>query len=336
MSLKALVTAELEIDVLKRTIPEIEFTVAGYAVNHEIMESSELEKIIADYDILISEFETVNADVLDAARKLKMIICCRGGVRSVVDVEAAQAKNIMVSHNAGRNANAVSEMVMGYIILLSRNILKANQLIREREITSDVRNIPAEYKDSIWGFNNESPYVALRGRSLKHMVLGIVGYGRVGRAVAEKARAFGMHIIVYDPIDEGIAASENVKSVSFEEVLQDADVVTLHCPLTKTNKKMMGRRQFAMMKRDAFFINTARGDLVDEEALAEALVNGEIAAAAIDVTLTEPLPDDYPLIDIPNLLITPHIAGASDDVIYTGTEMVIRKLMNYLGMDLVM
>ena len=203
-------------------------------------------------------------------------------------------------------------------------------------ITSDHRDIPSEYKDTIWGLDKNSPYVALRGRSPKMMTLGIVGYGNVGRQVAEKASVFGMDIIIYDPIDASMATSESVKSVSFEELLKESDVVTLHCPLTKTNQKMMSYEQFRMMKKDAFFINAARGGLVDEEALVWALSEKEIAGAAIDVVTQEPIPDNHILLDAPNLLITPHIAGASDEVVRKGTEMVIHKLINFLGMDLVM
>ena len=336
MRYRALVTAELDVEVLKKTVPEIDFDTAGYCVDHEVMESSALAQKIVPYDILISEFETVNASVIDAADKLKLIICCRGGVKSVVDLQEAGKRNIMVAHNAGRNAAAVSEMVMGYILDLCRNITKSNQLIHERVITSDHRDIPSEYKDTIWGLDKNSPYVALRGRSPKMMTLGIVGYGNVGRQVAEKASVFGMDIIIYDPIDASMATSESVKSVSFEELLKGSDVVTLHCPLTKTNQKMMSYDQFRMMKKDAFFINAARGGLVDEEALVWALSEQEIAGAAIDVVTQEPIPDNYILLDAPNLLITPHIAGASDEVVRKGTEMVIHKLINFLGMDLVM
>ena len=168
MKMKALVTAELDIHVLKSTVKDIDFDIAGYCLDHEIMESSDLAKIIKGYDILISEFETVNEVVLKEADKLKLIICCRGGVKSVIDVQTAHKKNIMVSHNAGRNANAVSEMVIGYIIDLNRNISLSNKLIHDKIITSSSRDIPTEYKDTIWGLNNESPYVRLRGKSL-HM-----------------------------------------------------------------------------------------------------------------------------------------------------------------------
>lgn len=336
MKYKALVTAELDIGILRQMVPDIEFDVAGYQVDHIVMESTELEKIIGGYDILISEFETVTRKVIEKAVNLKYIICCRGGYRSVIDVDACKERNIQIDHNAGRNAGAVSEIVMGYILDWSRNIHKSNDLIHNRVITSSSRNIPGEYKDSIWGFDNNSPYVALRGRSISYMTLGLVGYGNVGRQVAEKASAFGMKILIYDPIDVSISTNEKISRVSFDELLEKSDIVSLHCPVTAASKGMMSYDQFKKMKNDSFFVNAARGGLVDEKALIWALQNGEISGAALDVTCNEPIRDDDPLLDAPNLVITPHIAGASDEVVRKGTEMVIHKLINFLDMDLVM
>ncbi|MCR5099915.1 MAG: hypothetical protein K6B41_01015 [Butyrivibrio sp.] len=336
MKYKVLVTAEIDIDVLRNMFNDIEFDTAGYIENHEVMDSGDLKKIIAPYNILISEFETVTKDVLDAADNLKFIICCRGGFRSVIDVETCKEKGILVEHNAGRNAGAVAEIVMGYILNWARNISSSDKLVHNRVITSDTRNIPKEYRDSIWGFDNNSPYVALRGRSVSYMTLGIVGYGNVGRKVAEKALAFGMKVMIYDPIDVSISLGENIVRADFKKLLSEADIVTLHCPVTSSNKDMMGKEEFKLMKKDGFFINAARGGLVDENALIWALENGEISGAAIDVTKNEPISDEDPLLNAPNLTITPHIAGASDEVVKKGTEMVIHKLIGFLGMDIVM
>jgi D-3-phosphoglycerate dehydrogenase len=333
---RALITAEVDADTIRKTVNDVSFDTAGYAEDHKVMESADLARIIAPYDILISEFETVNRAVLDAAPHLKLIICCRGGVKSVVDMDEAAARGITILHNAGRNASAVSEVVIGYILDLCRNITRSNNLIHGRVITSDRRRIPAEYKDTIWGLDDESPYHALRGRSPGLMTLGIVGYGNVGREVARKAEIFGMDILIYDPIESAISRTESIRAVSFDELLASSDIVTLHCPLTRNNTNMMSEREFRLMKRSAFFINAARGGLVDEDALLRALTDGEIAGAALDVVRQEPVPDNWPLLSAPNLILTPHIAGASDEVVVKGTEMVIHKLMNWLGDERVM
>lgn len=332
--MKALVTAEVNIEKLKAAIPEMEFETKGYAANRQVMTSEEMWEIISGYDILISEFETISSEVIDAANNLKCIICCRGGFKSVIDVAAAEKKGILVLHNSGRNANAVSEIVMGYILDLCRNITHSDRLIHERKITKSERGIPSEYKDSIWGLDSQSPYVALRGRSPSHMTLGIVGYGNVGKKVAEKAKAFGMKILVCDPFISDNDIPSDIQRVMFDELLGVADIVTLHCSLLPENVNMMGVPQFQAMKNDAFFINAARGVLVDEDALIWALKKGEIAGAAIDVTRDEPLGNDSPLLDAPNLLMTPHIAGASDEVIDNGTNMVIEKLRGFMKKEI--
>lgn len=332
--MKALVTAEVNIENLKDSIPEIEFVAHGYAVTRQVATSEEMRRTISGYDILVSEFETISAEVIEAADNLKCIVCCRGGFKSVIDIDAAEKKGILVYYNSGRNANAVSEMVIGFILDLCRNITYSDRLIHECKITRSDRGIPSEYKDSIWGLDSKSPYVTLRGRSVSYMTLGLVGYGNVGRKVAEKAKAFGMRIIVCDPFISDYDIPTGIQRVNFDELLKNADIVSLHCSLLPENVNMMSVLQFQVMKSNAFFINTARGALVDEDALIGALQEGKIAGAAIDVTMNEPLNNDSPLLTVPNLLMTPHIAGASDEVIDNGTNMVIEKLRGFLKREI--
>jgi D-3-phosphoglycerate dehydrogenase len=335
MGYKGLIMAELDTDLIRKTVPCIDFDVEGYGKDKKLMSSEEIAEIIGDYDVLVSEFETIDARVLDAAKRLKLIVCCRGGVKSVIDLPRAAELGIRVENNLGRNANAVVEIIFGYILDWARNIGKSNRQVHDGTLIGRDFYLPEEYRDSLWGFNSESPYVALRGRSLTSMTIGIVGYGHVGRVVAERANAFGMEVLVYDPMSEAINISENVRKVSLDELMETADVVSLHCPVTKDNRDMMSYNRFRQMKRNALFINAARGGLVDEEALVWALKNHEIDAAAIDVAKQEPIPADSVLLSAPNLTITPHIAGASDEVIRKGTEMVIHKLIKFVGSDLV-
>lgn len=336
MKYRALITAEIEADVIGGAFPDISFDVEGYCKNHVVMDSEALSEIIEPYDILISEFETVNKKVLDRAKNLKLIICNRGGVKSVIDIESARKRNIVVEHNAGRNANAVSEIVMGYILDFCRNISKSNQMVHDGSLFSESSDIPKEYGDNLWGFGDSSPYQSLRGRSPSMMTLGIVGYGNAGRAVAGKAKAFGMDIVISDPMDSSLAKSLNLKKLSLDELLSVSDVVSMHCPMTSETKDMIGTDQFKLMKKDALFINAARGGVVNEDALITALESGEIASAVIDVAKKEPILPNSRLLKTPNLVITPHIAGASDEVVKRGTEMTIKTLMHWLGMDLVM
>lgn len=328
---KALVTAEVIKSQLEEALAElVEFTYDGYNLDNEVMAHDELVEKIKDYDILICEYDTISADVFDAATKLKLIICCRGGVKSVVDLDKAMEKGIVVCNNAGRNAGAVTDMVMGYILNMTRNINFTNQLIHSKTITAEVSTKPSEYKDTVWGLDKDSPFIKYRGRSINHMTLGIIGYGHAGRILADKAKAFGLEILAYDPYSDFEGKPEYVTCATWEQVISQSDIISVHCALTPQTKNMFGEKEFNAMKEDAYFINTARGELVIEEELVDALKSGKLAGAAIDVTRKEPIPENSVLIGAPNLLITPHIAGSADDVQFCGTQMIIESLSDFL------
>ncbi len=249
----------------------------------------------------------------------------------MIDLDRAMSQKVIVCNNLGRNAAAVSELVMAFLLDLARNVTKTTNLIHGRVITTDVRGKPAEYRDTVWGLDNDSPFIRFRGRSLNHMALGIVGFGSAGRQVAQKAAAFGMEILAYDPYVDPAKVPEGVRLVHLDELLATADAVTLHCVATPQTKGMFNAETFAKMKKGAFFVNTSRGELVVEDDLIAALKAGHLAGAAIDVTVKEPIASDSPLLDAPNLLITPHIAGSSDDVQIVGTRMVVEALSDWLA-----
>ncbi len=330
--LKALVTAEVIRPLLEEKFRDsVEFVYDGYNLNHEVMPHDELVKKIGEYDILVSEYDTVSADVFEAASRLRIIVCCRGGVKTVVDLDTAMRKGVIVCNNAGRNADAVTDLVMGYILDLTRNITKTTNLIHSKVLTAEVSTKPQEYKDTIWGLNNDSPFIKYRGRSICHMTLGIIGYGHAGRILAEKAHAFGMRILAYDPYTDFAGKPDYVTVATWDDVLAQSDILSVHCVLTPQTRDMFAQAQFAAMKPGAYFINTSRGDLVVEEDLVAALASEHLAGAAIDVTRKEPIPADSVLINAPNLLITPHIAGSADDVLFCGTQMVVASLSDYLA-----
>ena len=251
-------------------------------------------------------------------------------MKTVIDLDKAMERGVVVCNNLGRNAAAVSELVMAFLLDLARNVTKTTNLIHDHVITTDVRGKPAEYRDTVWGLDNSSPFIRFRGRSLAHMTLGIVGCGSAGRQVAQKAAAFGMKILAYDPYLDPAKVPEGVRLVHLDELLATADAVTLHCVATPQTKGMFNAETFAKMKKGSLFINSARGELVVEDDLIAALKSGHLGGAAIDVTVKEPIASDCPLLDAPNLLITPHIAGSSDDVQIVGTRMVVEALSAWL------
>lgn len=330
MKYRALVTAEMINPMLDRFKDKIDFEFDGYCIDHEVMPHKELIERVGDYDILICEYDTIDREVFENAKNLKIIICCRGGVKSVIDLEAAMEKGIIICNNGGRNANAVSDLTMGCILDLTRNITLTNNLIFNRVITTDVKSKPDEYRDTVWGLDNNSPFIRFRGTSINYMTLGIVGFGCAGKLVAKKAEAFGMKVIAYDPYVDPEKVPESVELVGFDEFLSRADIVSLHCIVSPQTKNMFNKETFAKMKKGSYFINTARGELVVEDDLIEALNSDHLAGAAIDVTVKEPIASDCPLLDAKNLIITPHIAGSAYDVQVCGTQMVCDTLEDWL------
>ena len=329
--MRALVTAELLRHRLEeRFSGRIKFDYAGYFINHEVMPHDELVRRISDYDILICEYDTISRDVIEAGKKLKIIVCCRGGVKTVVDVTAAREHGIVVCNNAGRNAGAATDLIMAYILDMTRNVTLTNNLIHSGSLTGGKSSKPNEYKDIVWGLDNKSPFIKYRGKSINHMTLGIVGFGNTGRMLAAKASAFGMRIVTYSPHIDITNAPSNVMPVTFSELLLIADVVSVNCSLNENTRDMFTRKEFLAMKPSSYFINTARGEIVVEEDLVYVLKSGHLAGAALDVTRNEPIPADSPLVGCPNLILTPHIGGSSYDVQICGTEMVSASLNAYL------
>lgn len=330
--LKALVTAEVIRSTLEsRMGDKIDFIYDGYNIDHEVMEHQELVGKIKNYDILICEYDTISADVLEAAKKLKIIVCCRGGVKSVVDLEKAKELGIIVCNNAGRNANSLADLVLGFILDLTRNITLTNNLIHDKILTAEVSTKPGEYKDVVWGLNDDSPFQKYRGKAINEMTLGIIGYGNTGMEVARKAHIFDLNVIVYDHHSDQKGHPNYVKFVSLEKLLKESDIISVHCNVNDTSRGMFNREFFSKMKYGAYFINTARGELVIEEDLVESLKTEKLAGAALDVTVKEPIPSNSILLEAPNLIITPHIAGSSNDVQVRGTQQVIESLESYFN-----
>lgn len=329
-NLKVLVTADINREEIEN-IKGLDIEYAGYILDYEVLDHDILIEKCKDKDILVSEYDTVDAAVFENAKDLKLIVCCRGGVSSVVDLEAAKKHGVLVCNTPGRNANSVSDFTMGLLIDITRNISISNSLIFNKTITSDSTNKPEEYTDTVWGLDGKSPFIRFRGKQLKNRTLGLVGFGAVGRLVAKKAKPFGINIVVYDPYLKKDQLPEGIKLIStVEELVGVSDFVSLHCAVTDQTKGMFDSKMFSKMKDGAFFINTARGVLVDEIALIDALDRGKLAGAAMDVACTEPIPSSSPLLDAKNLVLTPHISGSSAEVKDEGTILVVSSINSFM------
>jgi D-3-phosphoglycerate dehydrogenase len=326
-----LITADLELSFLEKIRHRLEIEVDGYGLNRRILSPEQMAERCRSTEILITEYEIIDRTVIEGAPKLKLISCCRGGVGTAVDVGIATERGIVVAYTPGRNANAVSDFTMGLLLDLSRNIARTHTLIKGRHITAHKSSAPSFYRDTIWGLDENSPFVLYRGTSLRNKTLGIVGFGRIGRSLAKKSAAFGLNILIHDPYlpDNGYG-EHGERKVELNALLRESDFISLHCALTEETRDLISRQQLDMMKPTAYLINTARGALINEEDLCLALRSGVIAGAALDVVKTEPIPPDSPLLEFDNLILTPHLAGASDEVRNTTSEMTARNIEDFL------
>ncbi len=263
------------------------------AAGHEVSEGNALKgaELIAALagvqGLLVRGATKVTADVLRAAPSLKVVVRAGTGLDNV-DRAAAKEAGVVVANTPNANSVSVAELAIGLMLALERHIAPAS---------SDLRR-------GVW---EKSKYA---GRELAGRTLGIFGFGRIGREVATRARAFDMHVTAYDPLYDSAGEGFSwVRMVKRDELFAQADVLTLHVPLTADTKDAIGAREFGLMKKDAVLVNCSRGGVVNEDALFAALSAGTIRGAASDVFATEP-PGEIPLLGLPNLLALPHL-GAS-------------------------
>jgi lactate dehydrogenase-like 2-hydroxyacid dehydrogenase len=236
--------------------------------------------------------DRIDAELLDAAGPgLKVASNCAVGVDNV-DVPAATARGIPVGNTPGVLTEATADMAFALLMAAARRLPEG-----EREVRS------GGWKT--WSLDY------LLGADFAGATLGIVGFGRIGRAVARRAVGFGLRILFTDPAPAAPEPGVEAAPVDFETLLRESDFVSLHCPLTEATRGLMNAAAFEKMKPTAILVNTSRGPVVDQEALYNALKSGQIAAAALDVTVPEPLPTDSPLLTLENCLVVPHIASAS-------------------------
>lgn len=265
-----------------------------------------------DANVLMGLFVPVSSKVMAAMPKLRMVGVSRAGLENV-NVEEATKRGILVFNVMGRNAHAVSDFAVGMMLAEARNIARAHYSIK----TGQWRKT----------FTNSACVPELNGKTI-----GLVGFGYIGHLVARKLNGFDANVIVYDPYanPDTIRAS-GCTPVSLEELFQTADFVSMHARLTEANKKMIDDRLIRMMKPTAYFINTARAGLVDQEALAAALKEGRIAGAALDVFTTEPIDPASPFLELDNVTLTTHLAGTTSDALTNSPYLLAADMAAFLA-----
>lgn len=269
------------------------FNVLGELTVYDRTPSEKIIERAKDADIVITNKTPITKDIIDALPNLKFIALMSTGY-NIVDYVYLKKKGIPVSNIPSYSTDAVAQLVMSFILELTMNVGVHSESVKNGEWTacSDF---------CYW----KSPLTELTGKTL-----GIFGLGKIGRAVAERAKAFGMNIVAYAPRIHG-DEPDYIRLMPLKEMLNTSDIVSMHCPLTPETEGVVNRDFISEMKDGAYFINTSRGTVVDENALAEALNSGKLSGAGLDVLSTEPPKSENPLLTAKNCFITPHIAWAS-------------------------
>lgn len=270
---------------------------------------NELLEVIASYDAIVVRSKTmVTKDVIERGKKLKVIGRAGVGLDNI-DIEYATKKKIPVVFSPTGSTLSVAELAMGHMISLARHLHQADRSVREGR----------------WERRK------FLGVELNGKVLGLVGAGRIGRALAERVSSFGMSTIAFDPyLPKEVATNAGIELVDLEELLRRSDFVSIHAMLTPETRGMIGKSELQLMKETAYLINCARGKIVDEEALYEALQKGWIAGAALDVFENEP-PLDSPLLQLTNTSFTPHLGASTVEGQRKSGAMVAEQVLKSLA-----
>ena len=272
---------------------------------------SELVEWMTGVDVLVIQGAPVTDQVLDASPSLRLVCCARGGPVNV-DVDAVSARGLPLVNTPGKNAEAVADLTIAFLVMLARRLPKAQQFLYEGNRVEDT-----------W------EGARFLGSDLRRHVLGIIGYGQIGRRVAQRAVSFGMTVVAYDPV-VAVGDNDGVSQVSnLDELLACSDFVSLHARATSQNQDLIDAATLSTMKRGACLINTARETLVDEDALDAALLSGRLAGAALDVLRPTAGQGRHRLLRHENVVLTPHVGGATHETLLQGAEMIAAEIKRF-------
>ncbi len=273
----------------------------------------------AGADILIVEADLVHDDVLEHTN-LRLIACCRGDPINI-GLAKATALGIPVLYTPARNARAVAELTIAYMLALARHIFAVNEGLKHGTLR----------------FEQTSDYLAAYERyggfELGSATVGIVGFGAIGQRVAQLVHAFGARVLAYDPhvAAEVFRTMDAERCASLEELLPQVTFLTLHCPLTPQTFGLIGARELSLLPRGAYFLNLARAQIVNEDALFQALTTGHLAGAALDVFTEEPVQPENRFVQLPHVLVSPHLGGATRNVVEHQSKMVVDDIALWLA-----
>lgn len=300
-------------DVTEQTLPWPHVPFGPVA---EVDEASgtedELIAALPGVRVLVTQMAPVTERVLAAAPDLELVVVCRGGPVNV-NLEAAARRGVTVRATPGRNAIAAAEHAVALLLAALRQIPQIHQGVREGQWRSDLYALDAV------------------GSELAGSTVGLIGFGAIGARVARILRAFDATVLVHDPFVE--TAPEGVALVGLDELLERSTSVSLHARLAPENRHMIAAPQIARMPRGAVLVNTARGGLLDYEAVADALDSGHLGAAAFDVYDAEPIPADSRLLKAPRTVLTPHLAGATRQTAERAATLAAAEVASHYGLS---
>ncbi|WP_373502885.1 2-hydroxyacid dehydrogenase [Aestuariivirga sp.] len=310
-----------ELDIRKHDLPwpdepmEHGYAVEGMDGLKEYMGTADqVVDLTGDAEILVTQLAPLSASIMDRLPGLKFVAVSRGGPVNI-DMKAARARGITVVNTPGRNASAVAEFTIGAILAETRNITRGHDALRSGVYRGDL------YRADI------------AGQELSEMTVGLIGYGEVGCRVVKFLKVFGCRILVSDPYVQLTAEDHNdgVIQCSLDRVLSESDVVSMHPRVTPETTKMINKDTLALMKKGAYLVNTARGPLVNYDDLYESLVSNHLRGAMLETFDVEPVPADSRFLKLPNVTLTPHIAGASVKTVSYAAGLAAEEVRRYLA-----
>ena len=272
----------------------------------------ELIEALVGAQIAVTQMAPFTAEVFRSSPDLKMVSVCRGGPVNV-DLDAATDAGVIVSFAPGRNAVAAAEFAIGLMLAAMRRV-----------VTTDSELKAGTWRGDYYTYDNV-------GMELDGATVGLIGYGAIGRIVSRVLRAFGAHVLAYDPYaDAALLAADGVEIVTLENLLGRSSVVSLHARLTPETTHMLNAENLALLPRGAVVVNSARGGLLDYAPLPDMLRSGHLGALALDVYDIEPPPRDWPLFSAPNVVMTPHLAGATRQTAQRAANIVAGDIARFL------